>query len=80
MLMLTRPVDADVRRLRSEFYTMPGLCPTAAQTARLLSMPEPQVTALLDALVVEGFLVRAVGGIYRRISFDVSQTGIVDHS
>jgi hypothetical protein len=68
MLRLMRPVDADLLRLRSEFCTMPGLCPTAAQTARLLSMPQPQVTALLDALVGEGFLVRTVGGIYRRIS------------
>ena len=35
---LARPVDGDLLRLRTEFLAMPGLCLTARQTARLLSV------------------------------------------
>jgi hypothetical protein len=61
------PVDADLLRLRTEFFAMPGLCLTARQAARLLSVREPTARALLDALVDEGLLVRNGGGLYRRV-------------
>jgi hypothetical protein len=62
-------VDADLLRLRTEFATMPGLCLTADQTARLLAVRKPKACALLDTLVVDGLLVRSVSGIYRRARF-----------
>jgi DNA-binding IclR family transcriptional regulator len=67
MLTLSAPVDADHLRLRAEYFAMPGLCLTARQAARLLSVREPKAHALLDALVDEGLLVRHGGGLYRRI-------------
>ena len=66
MVTLSAPVDADLLRLRSEFATMPGLCLTVDQTARLLSVRTPKACALLDELVVDGLLVRSARGIYRR--------------
>jgi hypothetical protein len=66
---ISPPVDAELLRLRHEFATMPGLCLTAEQTARLLSVRKPKACALLDALVVDGLLVRSVGGIYRPARF-----------
>lgn len=67
MVTLTAPVDADLLRLRAEFLAMPGLCLTVRQTARLLSVREPDAHVLLDALVDEGLLVRHGGGLYRRV-------------
>ena len=67
MVTLSAPVDADLVRLRSEFFAMPGLCLTARQAARLLSVREPKARALLEALVGEGLLVRHGSGLYRRV-------------
>ena len=67
MVTLSAPVDADLLRLRTEFFAMPGLCLTARQAARLLSVREPKARALLDVLVTEGLLVRNGGGLYRRV-------------
>jgi predicted transcriptional regulator of viral defense system len=69
MVTLRAPVDADLLRLRTEFATMPGLCLTVDQTARLLSVRKPKACALLDSLVVDGLLVRSVSGMYRRTRF-----------
>lgn len=66
MLTISAPVDADVLTLRSEFLAMPGLCLTAIQTARLLTIREPHATELLDSLVAEGFLIQTASGLYRR--------------
>ena len=66
---ISSPVDADLLRLRNEFVTMPGLCLTVPQTARLISVREPKASALLDALVVDGLLVRSGSGVYRRTRF-----------
>ena len=63
---LCMPVAADLQRLRGEFLSMPGLCLTVRQAARLVSVDEHAARALLDALVQEAVLVHAVGGIYRR--------------
>jgi DNA-binding IclR family transcriptional regulator len=46
---------------------MPGLCLTARQAARLLSVREPKARAMLDSLVAEGLVVRNGGGLYRRV-------------
>jgi hypothetical protein len=67
MLTIDPPIEADLLRLRSEFRSMPGLCLTAPQTARLLSIREPHARALLEALVSEGLLVQTTSGIYRRV-------------
>ena len=67
MVTLSAPVDADLLRLRAEFFAMPGLCLTARQTARLLSVREPKARVLLDALVDEGLLVHNGGGLYKRV-------------
>ena len=61
------PIDAELLRLRTEYFAMPGLCLTARQTARLLSVREAKARALLDALVAEGLLVRTGGGLYKRV-------------
>ena len=66
MVTLSAPVDTDLRRLRNEFAAMPGLCLTARQAARLLSVRESNARALLEALVAEGLLVRQISGLYRR--------------
>lgn len=65
-MTLSAPVDADLRRLRDEFVAMPGLCLTAAQAGRLVSVRESKARALLDALVAEGLLVRHISGLYKR--------------
>ena len=67
MVTLSAPVDADLLRLRNEFFAMPGLCLTVRQVARLLSIRQPKARVLLDALVDEGLLVRNGGGLYRRV-------------
>jgi predicted transcriptional regulator of viral defense system len=67
MVTLSAPVDADLLRLRNEFVAMPGLCLTARQTARLLSVRETKARELLDELVAEGWLVRHLSGLYRRV-------------
>lgn len=66
MPITSTPVDADLLTLRGEFLSMPGLCLTAAQTARLLTIREAHARVLLEDLVDEGFLVHTVGGIFRR--------------
>jgi hypothetical protein len=67
MVTLSAPVDADLLRLRTEYFAMPGLCLTARQAARLLAVREPKARVLLDTLVSEGLLVRNSGGLYRRV-------------
>jgi len=64
---LSAPTNADLMKLRNEFMAMPGLCVTARQTARLLSVRESKARALLDELVADGLLVRTGNGLYRRV-------------
>jgi hypothetical protein len=64
---ISAPVDADLLRLRNEFFALPGLCLTVRQTARLLSVRAPKACALLDALVAEGLLIRTISGLYKRV-------------
>ena len=50
----------------AQFVTVPGLCLTVHQAARLLSVREPDARALLDALVDERLLVH-LDDTYRRV-------------
>lgn len=53
-----------LRRIRSEFAEMPGLCLTSAQAARLWNL-DPQTSQLaLHMLVESGFLTRTRQGRY----------------
>lgn len=57
------PAPADmVERARAEYLEMPGLKMTAAQASRLLGLDQETCMCVLDALVREGFLVRASDG------------------
>jgi DNA-binding IclR family transcriptional regulator len=63
---ITALAGTDLLKLRKEFVAMPGLCLTATQAARLLSIREPEAKTLLDELVHEGLVVRDDEGLYRR--------------
>jgi DNA-binding IclR family transcriptional regulator len=58
-------IDTDSGRLRQEFLSMPALCLTVAQTARLLNVPVVAATRLLADLERDGFLILKPGGRYR---------------
>jgi predicted transcriptional regulator of viral defense system len=58
-------LDTDSARLREEFLSMPALCLTVEQVARLLNVPIAGASHLLAALEHDGFLVRAPSGRYR---------------
>jgi len=51
-----------LRRIRSEFHEMPGLCLTGAQAARLWNLDRATSEAALDALVADGYLSRTGDG------------------
>jgi predicted transcriptional regulator of viral defense system len=57
--------DTDSDRLRDEFFSMPALCLTVAQVARLLNVPVVGATRLLTDLEHEGVLIRTPDGRYR---------------
>jgi DNA-binding IclR family transcriptional regulator len=57
--------QSDSERLRDEFLSMPALCLTVPQVARLLNLPVVSAIRLLKDLEGEGFLVHASGGAYR---------------
>lgn len=59
------PLDTDGDRLRDEFLSMPALCLTIPQVARLLTIPVVSATRLLKDLESEGFLIRTPRGAYR---------------
>jgi hypothetical protein len=61
------PVTPDLVRLRSEFLSMPGLCLTVRQAARLLSVHEGEARVLLEALIDEGLLRCDGAGTFRRV-------------
>ena len=60
--------DTDLSRLRSEFLSLPGMCLTVEQAARLLDAPPGEAMAALSALEEEGLLVRSPNGVYRLAS------------
>ena len=51
------PSDALVARIRGEFQEMPGLRLTVAEASRLWQLDASTCTAVVEALVVQGFLV-----------------------
>ena len=67
MNMNTRRARADtplLRRIRSEFHEMPGLCLTVRQAARLWNVDVMTSEQALRLLVTENFLHRAADGQY----------------
>ena len=58
-------IDTDSARLRAEFRSMPALCLTVEQVARLLDVPIVGASQLLAALERDGFLMRTPSRRYR---------------
>ena len=57
MLMMSNTSQSAVhRRVRAEFYEMPGLRLTVAQAARLFDLELTHCAQVLNALVVDGTL------------------------
>jgi hypothetical protein len=54
------------QRVSAEYLEMPGLRLTLIQASRLFGLESTQCSALLDALVDEGFLVRHRDGTFAR--------------
>ena len=61
----TEPFDADHARLRNEFLSMPALCLTIEQAARLANVTVLSASRLLAELERDGFLIRMANGRYR---------------
>lgn len=53
-----------VRRVRGEYFEMPGLGLTLAQASRLWHVDQATCNAVLSSLVAEGFLYRTRDGRY----------------
>ena len=51
-----------LRRIRSEFHEMPGLCLTVPQAARLWNLDRETSEAALTVLVADGYLARTDDG------------------
>jgi hypothetical protein len=57
--------DANTTRLRDEFLSMPALCLTVEQAARLVHMSVPGANLLIARLEHDGFLIHTPNGRYR---------------
>lgn len=60
--MGSRADERLLRRIRSEFHEMPGLCLTGPQAARLWNLDRATSEAALEALVTDGYLSRTDDG------------------
>jgi hypothetical protein len=60
--------DEILRRIRSEFLEMPGLCLTHAQAQRLWGLDAPTCASVLASLTGERFLYLRTNGTYGRLS------------
>ena len=60
--------EQTLQRVYSEYLEMPGMCLTRQQAQRLYGLDEHTCTQVLDYLVEAGFLVRAGGDTYRRLT------------
>lgn len=60
------PMERDVLRLRDEFMCLPGLCLSARQVARMLTLDLRCAEQVLERLEAEGLVTRTSRGIYRR--------------
>jgi hypothetical protein len=58
-------IDIDSARLREEFLSMPALCLTVEQVARLLHLPVVGAAQLLADLERDGFVIRTPSRRYR---------------
>ena len=67
-MVLSEESAIDLARLRSEFLSLPGMCLTVEQVARLLDAPRGEALLVLLALEAEGLLVRSPNGSYRLAS------------
>ena len=56
MLLIDRPANEWVERIRAEYLEMPGLCLTRNQVRRLLMLDASICGAAVDELVISGFL------------------------
>ena len=64
---LTATVQEEtLRRIRSEFLEMPGLCLTCAQAQRLWELDARTCSCLLGSLAEDGFLSLRTNGTYAR--------------
>jgi two-component system, cell cycle response regulator DivK len=63
---LSAPAPADTARVRDEFAALPGLDLTAEQARLVFDLDRDLCDAILDALVVEGFLDRTPRGTFKR--------------
>jgi hypothetical protein len=59
--------ESTLRRIRGEFLEMPGLRLTEAQARRLWALDAPTCAAMLDTLIVAGFLFRTSDGAFMRL-------------
>ena len=57
-----------LQRIYSEYVEMPGMRLTRQQAQRLCGLDEQTCTQVLDYLVEAGFLMRASGDTYRRLT------------
>jgi hypothetical protein len=58
-----------VRRVRAEFFEMPGMRLTLAQAQRLFGLPNDICEWILVELMREGFLSRTNNGMFARREF-----------
>ena len=65
-----------VRRIRSEYLEMPGLCLTGAQAQRLFGLDPLTCSSLLASLTKDRFLCRRSNGSYAR-RFDCGRDSAV---
>ena len=61
-------IDDALRRVKSEYFEMPGLRLTPAQAQRLWGLDRESCDALLGALVDTKFLYRTRDGAFTRIA------------
>jgi len=63
--MVTTLADDAVHQLREEYESLPGMCLTLAQVARLLDIDVPRAADVVAELEAEGLL-DGRDGVYRR--------------
>jgi len=56
MLVIDRPTNESVERIRAEYLEMPGLCLTRPQVRRLCLLDAGVCDAAVDELIASGFL------------------------
>jgi DNA-binding IclR family transcriptional regulator len=65
MPFIGRQIKSDRDRLHHEFVSMPALCLTVEQVARLLDVPVATASQLLTGLERDGLLIRTASARYR---------------